>query len=345
MRREPRSSIPEITVAEFVRTSPPELALEVAAGQSSLPDRSITSDRIQKLGLALAGFTDYLRNGRVKIVGKSEISYLSKIKNDQHRHILQQIDPQIIPCIVVTKGLPIPDALVEFTETNAIPLLRTGLVSSRAISLITDFLQERLAPQITMHGVLMGIYGIGLLLLGESGIGKSECALDLITRGHRLISDDSVVIRRLANSLVGDSPDITRGHLEIRGLGIISVSDLFGVSAVGQKAPIELCIEFRAWDKVQNVERLGVEMEKTEVFGVAVDSFVFPVSPARNLSTLVETAVKAFLLKRSGFDAAQQLIEKHAASVSRKNLKSDASLCPCLLKPIKILQRDGSRLL
>ena len=319
MRREPETSIPEITVAEFVTTSPPELALEVAAGKDSLSRKSITSERIQKLGLALAGFTEYLRYGRVKIVGKSEVSYLSNVKAHEYRDILNRIDPQIIPCLIVTKGLQIPAPLIEYAETNSIPLLGTQVISSRAISLITTFLQERLAPHVTMHGVLLGIYGTGVLLIGESGIGKSECALDLITRGHRLISDDSVVVRRIANSLIGDSPEITRGHLEIRGLGIISVSDLFGVSSVGQEASIELCIELKAWDKVQNVERLGVEMEKTEVFGVAVDSFVFPVSPARNLSTLVETAVKLFLLKRSGFDAAQRLIEKHAASVARSN--------------------------
>jgi HPr kinase/phosphorylase len=319
MPRESETPIPEITVAEFVSTSSTELALDVAAGKGSLSRKSITSERIQKLGLALAGFTEYLRHGRVKIVGKSEISYLSNIESHEYRDILNRLDPQIIPCIIVTKGLQIPVPLIEYAEANSIPLLRTEVISSRAISLITTFLQERLAPQVTMHGVLLGIYGTGVLLIGESGIGKSECALDLITRGHRLISDDSVVVRRIASRLVGDSPEITRGHLEIRGLGIISVSDLFGVSAVGQKAPIELCIELKAWDKVQNVERLGVEMQKTDVFGVAVDSFVFPVSPARNLSTLVETAVKLFLLKRSGFDAAQQLIEKHAASVAGNN--------------------------
>jgi len=319
MRREPTSSIPELSVAEFVNTSPPELDLEVAGGHSSLLNKFLTSERIQKLGLAFTGFTDYLRNGRIKIVGKSEISYLSNLLSSDHAQVLEKIDPGMIPCILVTKGLPIPDSVITYAETNGVPLLRTQLVSSRAISLVTTFLQERLAPQITIHGVLMGMYGIGVLLMGESGIGKSECALDLVTRGHRLISDDSVVIRRIGDRLIGDSPDVTRGHLEIRGLGIISVSELFGVSAVGQKSAIELCIELKSWDKVQSVERLGVEMEKTEVFGVSVESFIFPVSPARNLSTLVETAVKVFLLKRSGFDAAHELMKKHAAAVSGNN--------------------------
>jgi len=166
---------------------------------------------------------------------------------------------------------------------------------------------------------LLGMYGIGLLILGDSGVGKSECALDLISRGHRLIADDSVLIKRIESRLVGDSPEITRGHLEIRGLGIINVSELFGVSAMGEKAEIELSIELRQWDTVDNVERLGLEIEKREVFGVEIPTFILPISPARNLSTLVETAVKVFLLRRSGFDAAHDLIQKHAAMVSGKH--------------------------
>jgi HPr kinase/phosphorylase len=318
MPHESANIIPEISVADFISECSPKLAPEVLAGSESVNDRILVSERIQKLGLALTGFTDYLRRGRVKVVGKSEISYLTHLTEAEQEKVFEKIDPALIPCLLVTKGLSVPASLLKYAQQNGIPLLRTELVSSAAINVVTNYLQERLAPQITIHGVLMGMYGIGVLLLGESGIGKSECALDLVSRGHRLISDDAVLISRIAGRLVGDSPDLTRGHLEIRGLGIISVTELFGVSAVGEKNEIELSIEFKQWDTVENVERLGFDVEKREVFGVQISNFILPVSPARNLSTLVETAVKLFLLKRSGFDAAHELIEKHSAMMSAK---------------------------
>lgn len=311
----PASDIPEISITDFVSGCPHELDPEVVAGHESFAKSVLTSERIQKFGLALAGFTDYLRKGRIKVIGKSEVSYLSHLSASMQKQALSKIDPAVVPCLLVTKGLPIPQSLLEYAAENHLPLLRTAVVSSRAIGLVTNFLQDRLAPHVTIHSVLMGIYGIGVLILGESGIGKSECALDLIARGHRLISDDSVLIKRIGERLYGDSPDITRGHLEIRGLGIISIMELFGVSAIGERSEIELSIELKPWDTVENVERLGLELEKREIFGVSIPNFVLPVSPARNLSTLVETAVKVFLLKRSGIDATRELFLKHSSMV------------------------------
>lgn len=310
------NDIPKVSVADFVQTAPAELAPVVLAGGEYLSSQIITSERIQKLGLALTGFTDYLRKGRLKIVGNSEISYLSQLSASAQAEVFHKIDADPIACILITKGLAPPSALLEFSSVNKIPLLRTGLASSRAISLVTSFLQERLAPQITIHGVLMKIYGIGVLLLGESGIGKSECALDLVSRGHGLISDDSVLIKRIGGSLLGDSVDLTRGHLEIRGLGIVNTRELFGISSVGGRSRIDLSIELRAWDAVENVDRLGLEIQDREIFSVEIPSFVLPVSPARNLSTLVETAVRVFLLKRSGSNSLEQLIQRHNSMVS-----------------------------
>ena len=310
------NDIPRISVADLLQTAPAELDSLVLAGGEYLTSQVISSDRIQKLGLALTGFTDYLRKGRLKIVGNSEISYLTQLSDEGQAAALAKIDPEVVSCILITKGLSAPFSLRLFSESNKIPLLRTGLPSSRAISLVTNFLQERLAPQITIHGVLMEIYGIGVLLLGESGIGKSECALDLIARGHALISDDSVFIKRIGEELVGDSVELTRGHLEIRGLGIVNTRELFGVSSVGNKSRIDLSIELRAWNAVENVDRLGLEIQNREIFGASIPLFVLPVSPARNLSTLVETAVRVFLLRRSGSDSLEQLIQKHDTMVS-----------------------------
>ena len=310
------NDFPKISVADLLQTAPAELEALVLAGEEYLNSQVISSDRIQKLGLALTGFTDYLRKGRLKIVGNSEISYLTQLSDEGQAAALAKIDPEVVSCILITKGLSAPFSLRLFSESNKIPLMRTGLPSSRAISLVTNFLQERLAPQITIHGVLMEIYGIGVLLLGESGIGKSECALDLIARGHALISDDSVFIKRIGEELIGDSVELTRGHLEIRGLGIVNTRELFGVSSVGNKSRIDLSIELRAWNAVENVDRLGLEIQNREIFGASIPLFVLPVSPARNLSTLVETAVRVFLLRRSGSDSLEQLIQKHDTMVS-----------------------------
>ena len=178
--------------------------------------------------------------------------------------------------------------------------------------------KNELAPQITIHGVLLGIYGIGVLIVGESGIGKSECALDLITRGHSLVSDDAVCIRKIGSRLEGRSPELTFEHIEIRGLGILNIRDLFGVSSVRKCKSIALCIELKKWKDVEEIERVGLEMRQENIFGIEVPKVVLPVSSGRNLSTLVETAVRVHLLQISGGNAARKLIEKHTTKLSEK---------------------------
>lgn len=305
-----------ITVADFVKNAPAELELSVVSGEAGLDTSEISSDRIQKLGLALAGFPDYVHAGRIQILGQSELSFLKKLDAAETTKAFDLLPSGDICCILLTKNLlPTPE-LQHFAQKHNVPLLKTSLVSSRAISVVTKFLEEMLAPRITLHGVLMGMYGIGVLFVGESGIGKSECALDLISRGHRLISDDAVLIRKIGTSLVGDSPELSREHLEIHGLGIINIRNLFGVSSIGERISVELAIELKNWDEVENIERLGLEMEDKEILDLTIGKFVLPVSPGRNLSILVETAVRIYLLKRSGYDAAQALIERHATMIA-----------------------------
>lgn len=174
----------------------------------------------------------------------------------------------------------------------------------------------KLAPQMTLHGVLLEIYGIGVLIVGESGIGKSECALDLITRGHSLVSDDAVCIKKIGSRLEGCSPELTFEHIEIRGLGILNIRDLFGVSSVKKYKSVALCIELKKWKDVEEIERVGLEMRQVNIFGINLPKVVLPVGSGRNLSTLVETAVRVHLLQLSGDNAAQKLIEKHTAKLS-----------------------------
>ncbi len=307
---------PQISVREFVENSPAELNIKVLVGENSISDKFISSERIQKLGLALAGFSHYIHSGRIQIVGQSEILYLSQLSREKQIEALNHLDFEKISCILIAKNLEPLEELQKIAVENEIPILQTPLVSSKTISLVTNFLQERLAPQITLHGVLLGIYNIGVLILGESGIGKSECALDLITRGHILISDDAVLIKKIGNRLDGESPELTYEHLEIRGLGIINIRDLFGVSAVGKRKQIELCIKLKKWNEVENIERLGLEIQEETIFGVKIPQVVLPVSSGRNLSTLVETAVRVHLLRNQGFNAAQKLIERHSAMIN-----------------------------
>lgn len=308
---------PKINLAEFIAKAPAEMQIELLAGDKGLKTREIDSARIQKLGLALAGFSHYIHTGRLQIVGQSEIRYLNQLDSDQRLKTIRNLSLTEVCAILITKNLEPPPELLIIANEVGLPVFRTPQVSSMAIGSVSAFLQEVLAPQTSIHGVLLGMYGLGVLLMGESGIGKSECALDLIVRGHSLISDDIVLVKRIGDKLEGTSPELTFEHLEIRGLGIINVRDLFGVSAIGkQKKNIDLCIELRKWDEAEEIDRLGLETKQQEVFGVKIAKFVLPVSSGRNISTLVETAIRVHLLRISGYDAAQKLIEKHTKMLS-----------------------------
>ncbi|MGI9055441.1 MAG: HPr(Ser) kinase/phosphatase [Pyrinomonadaceae bacterium] len=305
-----------ITIEEFVSSAPEDLNLTVVSGAGGITERKISSPRIQKLGLALAGFTHYIHQGRVQIVGQSEILYLNQLSREKRLEAINNLSLDKISCILVTKNLETPSELIEITDQIKLPVLKTIRLSSTTIGTISNFLQEKLAPSTSLHSVLIGMYGLGVLLTGNSGIGKSECALDLITRGHRLISDDTVIVKKIGKKLEGYAPELTAGHIEIRGLGIINIRDLFGVSSVEPNRKIDLCIELRKWSESEEIERLGLKTREEEILEIKIPKFVLPVSSGRNISTLVETAVRMYLLKAAGFDAAQKLIEKHTAIVS-----------------------------
>lgn len=312
MQKDLKTQNPKISVAEFIKKSPDELGIELLAGASQIETKEIVSARIQKLGLALAGFAHYIHSGRVQIVGQSEIWYLSQLEKERKIQAIRNLELNNICCVLITKNLDPPSELIEIADEIGLPILRTPQVSSEAINSVSNFLQESLALQVTIHGVLLGIFGLGVLLIGESGIGKSECALDLITKGHHLISDDSVVIKRIGEKLIGNSPELTHEHLEIRGLGIINIRDLFGVSAVGSQKNLDICVELKSWKEVAEIERLGLDTQLEEILGVKITKYVLPVSPGRTISTLVETAIRLHLLKMTGYDGLQKLIDKHA---------------------------------
>ena len=305
-----------MSVGEFVAGAPPQLGLRVVAGSVGAGARRLDSARIQKLGLALAGFTHYVKAGRVQLVGQSEVQFLGQLAPERRREAVANLELDKISCVLVTKGQEPPPELAEAAESAGLPLLQTSLVSSLAISAVTEHLSQVLAPRETRHGVFLEIHGLGVLLEGRSGIGKSECALDLIVRGHRLVADDAVEVRRTGpDELWGSAPELLTGHMEIRGLGILNVHDLFGVSALSGPVRVGLSIRFERWEDAREVERLGLDARTVEVLGVSVPHVLLPVSPGRNLSTLVETAVRMHLLRTRGHDAAGRLVARHSEAL------------------------------
>ena len=285
------------------------LRLTLVTGRAGLGN-SIDLSRVQRPGLALTGYTDYIRYGRVQIVGGSEINYLRKLSTGRRASILERLCRCRISCFVVTKGLVPPTELVAAAQAHGVPLLLTPTESTPFIKQLSAFLDERLAPRLHLHSVFMDVFGLGVLIMGESGIGKSECALDLIDRGHRLVADDVVEIKRMGENLVGASPDLTRYHMELRGLGVINIKDLYGVSSIRLTKRLELVVNLERWEAGKEYDRLGLRDERYVVLGVEVPLIRMPVAPGRNIAILVEVAARNQLLKERGYDAARRFAER-----------------------------------
>jgi HPr kinase/phosphorylase len=286
------------------------LSLDLLAGAAGL-DREITLPYIQKTGLALAGYDAYLRVGRVLIFGESEVRFLEQLDAPARAANLRRLFARDFPCVLITMELDGPQELAAEAERAGVPLLRTALPTPIAIARLTTFLEDQMAPREIRHGVLLDILGLGVLVTGESGIGKSECALDLIGRGHRLVADDTVEIRCRGEAiLIGTCPELTRHHVEIRGLGLINVTDLFGVSATRSSKRVELVVHLERWDENREYDRLGLDVSTVDILGMAVPLVVMPVAPGRNLAMLVEVAARNQLLRTRGRHAARELADR-----------------------------------
>jgi HPr kinase/phosphorylase len=286
------------------------LDLDLLAGAGGL-ERKISLPYVQKTGLALAGYDEYLRAGRVLIFGESEIHFLEQLSAADRAQSLRRLFLRDFPCVMVTMGLDGPGELAAEAERAGVPVLRTALQTPVAIARLTTLLEDRMAPRETRHGVLMDILGLGVLMTGDSGIGKSECALDLIGRGHRLVADDTVEIRCRGEAiLIGTCPELTRHHVEIRGLGLINVTDLFGVSATRSSKRVELIVHLERWDETREYDRLGLDVATTDILGIAVPVVVMPVAPGRSIAMLVEVAARNHLLRSRGRHAARELVER-----------------------------------
>jgi HPr kinase/phosphorylase len=300
---------PMLTVRSLLDESS-GLRLVLLAGEAGLA-RRISNQRIQKPGLALAGYVKQVHPERVQILGSTEISYLQTLTEEEARHSVDSFMSLDPACIVVTKGLDVPPALLESADRMGVPLLRTPIVSSTAIDAIQKHLELQLAPTASIHAVLMDVLGVGVLLLGKSGIGKSEAALDLIMRGHRLVADDLVEVRRTSGEvLVGWASELIKHHMEVRGLGIINIKDMFGVAAVRDEKKIELVLELTRWDASESHDRLGLDEMVYPILEVPVPLLRIPVSPGRNVSSLIEVAARNRLLQVRGHHSAREFQER-----------------------------------
>ncbi len=287
-----------------------ELRLVLLAGDDGL-GRLITRPRVQKPGLALAGFVGQVHPERVQVLGATEISYLASLSAAQVHQGVEIFMATGPACVVVTKGLDVPQDLIDAANRLGVPLLRTPLSSSAAIDAIQKFIELQLAPMVSIHGVLVDVLGIGVLILGKSGIGKSETALELIMRGHRLVADDLVEVRRFSGDvLVGWASELIKHHMEVRGLGIININDMFGVAAVRDDKKIQLVLELVRWDESETPERLGLDEMTYPILDVQVPMLRLPVSPGRNVSSLVEVAARNRLLQVRGHHSAREFQER-----------------------------------
>jgi HPr kinase/phosphorylase len=299
-----------VLVSELLTDELSDLHLVVISGEQHL-DNPITHPRVQKPGLAFAGYYAYIKPGRVQIVGESELAYLATLSEAERRERFEHIADLPIPVIVVTKGLMPPDDLLAACRGREVPVLTSTALSSIVIKRIGYFLEDHLVPSTRVHGTLLEIHGIGVLLLGSSGVGKSEAALDLVTRGHSLVADDRVSIRRYpSGELVGYSDEPIKHHMELRGLGIVNVKDLFGLAAVRERKTIDLVVELEPWKEGTAYDRLGLDETVYTILETPAPFIRMPVAPGRNVANLVEIGARNHVLKLQGTHSAREFARK-----------------------------------
>ena len=285
-----------------------EFNLEAVYSSDDIERVLINNNEVNRPSLQIAGFFDYFDTTRIQVIGMVEFSYLAKMTSEQRMSSLEKLFEKKFPVVIVTRNLEIPDEMLVLAKKYNISVLRTSVSTSRFTSALIAFLNIELAPRMTTHGVLVEVYGEGVLLLGDSGVGKSETAIELVKRGHRLVADDAVEIKRVSDkSLIGSAPDIIRHFIELRGIGIVDVKTIFGMGAVKNTEKIDMIINLEVWKEKKQYDRLGLNTEYTEFLGIQIPSLTIPVKPGRNLAMVVEVAAMNHRQKRMGYNAAEAL--------------------------------------
>ena len=288
-----------------------EANLTIAYTPCELDKIQVTATEVYRPGILLAGYYENFDSKRIQIIGLTEMSYLDELSTSLRNTHLEKLFSFQPPAIVLTRGMQPLSEMMQFAKQYGVPILMSTEMTSALMGQLITTLNTELAPRIPRHGVLVEVYGEGILILGDSGVGKSETAIELVKRGHRLIADDAVELRKVSSSkIMGMAPENIRHFIELRGIGIINVARLFGIGAVKNSVEVEMVIELEAWDRTKNYDRTGLESNTYDILGVKVPSMLIPVMPGRNLAVILETAAINNRQKEMGYNAAQELLNR-----------------------------------
>lgn len=293
----------EVSVKDFAKNLELTVAYE---GRGTVKLQSIS---VSRPGLFLSGYTEHFDDTRVEVIGHAESEYLRGMDDKKRYKQVDKLFGTRLPCLIISRGLDFVSEIYELAQKYGCPLFRSDKVTTVLINDITAYQSELLAPTEVVHGVLMDVFGIGILIIGKSGLGKSEIALELISRGHRLVSDDSVIVKNINDQLIGKSPEKTRYYMEIRGIGIINIQQMFGPGSIRPSEEIDIIAELSPWEEGKNYDRIGTEDVFDNMLGIDVLKVVIPVTPGRNIPVVLETAARKYRLKQAGYDPAKALME------------------------------------
>lgn len=304
----------EVTIGQFYALHSGALQLKLVAGADGM-NRTIREGSVNRLGMVLTGFFRYFANRRVQLIGKSEMAYIRSLSADERRERIGEVFKKKVPCVIFTRNMKPPAFFLEEAERYSVPVFSSPIKTMRLVNMITICLEEDFAPTTSIHSSMVDIQGVGVLILGESGIGKSECVLGLIERGYSLVADDVTRIKCIeGRELVGTSADLTRHYIEVRGIGIINVASIFGASSIRYQKTINLVVSLKEWSKLEDIDRIGLEQERYQILQIKIPHVTIPVRSGRDLAGLVEVAALDQKLKSMGhhsaFEFNERLLEK-----------------------------------
>ena len=292
--------------------------IQLVEGKEIADQRFVTGADLHRPGLALAGYIELFTHQRIQVIGNTETQYLNYLSEDDQKKAFSKLVEFDIPVIFLTDGNSLPDTLLEIAKKAKVPVFKTPLETTRAMYVIRDFLEDQFALQTMVHGSMVDVYGIGILIAGKSGIGKSEVALDLVERGHRLVADDVVMLTKKSNILMTSATEMNKHFMEIRGLGIIDIMSMFGIRAIRYQKRLEVVLELSLWDESKDIERTGLNQDNTSVLGIDIPLINLPITPGKNITVIAEVIAMNYLLRHYGYDAAEAFQDKVKDSIARK---------------------------